>query len=226
MIIPVYNEGKRICDALAPFLILSGSHVEVIVVDGSPDAGTIRHIEARDRILCIRSEKGRGVQMNAGALRSRGDILLFLHSDSSLPDGWNEDILAALSDKDISGGAFALEIDSHHWFLKMVSFLTSLRSRINRIPYGDQAIFVRKNVFDELGGFETVPIMEDVLLMRTLKRRKKRIMILPKRVITSARRWKKDGILFTTLRNRVLIILFILGVPLRKLAYFYHFRKS
>jgi hypothetical protein len=97
----------------------------------------------------------------------------------------------------------------------------SLRSRWNRIPYGDQAIFLRKKYFDRIGGFKDIPLMEDVELMRRIKKDGRKISILPDKVMTSARRWQRDGAIYTTVRNRVLVVLFRLGVSPGRLAKYY-----
>jgi rSAM/selenodomain-associated transferase 2 len=163
--------------------------------------------------------------MNAGATVARGEILIFLHADTILPDNALEKISQALQGRDYVGGAFDLKIDSDRLFLKYISARASLRSRWNRIPYGDQAIFIRKKYFDQLGGYKEIPLMEDVDLMRRIKKDGKKIFILPDKVITSARRWESDGILFTTMRNQILVRLFYLGISPHRLAKYY-WRRS
>lgn len=159
--------------------------------------------------------------MNAGAKAARGDILIFLHADTKLPYGALKKISRALEEQDYVGGAFDLRIDSDTLFLRYISAGASLRSRWSRIPYGDQAIFLRKKYFDQIGGFKDIPLMEDVGLMRRIKRDGGKIIILPDKVTTSARRWQRDGALYTTVRNRVLVALFRLGVNPSRLAKYY-----
>ena len=221
IIVPVLNEGDRI-NALIEHLHAQGfeSSYEVIVVDGDPEGGTVKTIHS-ESVVTIITEKGRGRQMNAGAAAARGDVLIFLHADTKLPDGALKNIRRALEKQDCVGGAFALKIDSDRFFLKYISVRTSLRSRRSRIPYGDQAIFLRKQYFDQIGGFKDIPLMEDVELMRRIRKDGRKISILPDKVTTSARRWQRDGVFYTTVRNRVLVALFHLGVNPYRLAKYY-----
>jgi len=163
--------------------------------------------------------------MNAGAAVARGEILIFLHADTILPDNALGKINRILRDPDYVGGAFDLKIDSDRLFLKYISARASLRSRWNRIPYGDQAIFIRKKYFDQIGGYKEIPLMEDVDLMRRIKKDGKKIFILPDKVTTSARRWESDGVLYTTMRNQILVRLFYLGISPHRLAKYY-WRRS
>ncbi len=221
IIIPVLNEGDRI-NALIEHIRNQGFEpaYEIIVVDGDPQGGTVRAIGS-EGVVTIITEKGRGRQMNAGAAAARGDILIFLHADTKLPDGALKKISRALEKQDYVGGAFDLKIDSDTLFLRYISVRASLRSRWNRIPYGDQAIFLRKKYFDEIGGFKDIPLMEDVELMRRIKKDGRKISILPDKVTTSARRWQRDGPIYTTVRNQVLVALFRLGVSPGRLAKHY-----
>ena len=221
IIIPVLNEGDRI-NALIEHTHHQGFELpyEVIVVDGDLQGGTVKAIGSEE-VVTIITEKGRGRQMNAGAAVARGDILIFLHADTMLPDGALKKISRVLDRQDCVGGAFDLKIDSDSLFLRYISVRASLRSRWNRIPYGDQAIFLRKKYFDRIGGFKDIPLMEDVELMRRIKKDGRKINILPDKVTTSARRWQRDGALYTTVRNRVLVALFRLGVSPGRLAKYY-----
>jgi rSAM/selenodomain-associated transferase 2 len=221
IIVPVLNEADRI-NALIEHLSRQGFGIpyEVIVVDGDLQGSTVKAIKSKDVVTLI-TEKGRGRQMNAGAEVARGDILIFLHADTLLPDSALKKISQALEGQDYVGGAFDLKIGSDRLFLRYISVRASLRSRFNRIPYGDQAIFMRKKYFDEIGRFKDIPLMEDVELMRRVKRDRKKIHILPDKVTTSARRWQRDGALYTTVRNQVLVALFRLGVSPARLAKYY-----
>ncbi len=225
IIIPVLNEAGQI-NSLIEHLRKQkhDSFHEIIVVDGDPQGSTIGTIQDKD-VKAITTDKGRGKQMNAGAAAASGEILIFLHADTTLPDNALEKISRALQNRVYVGGAFDLKIDSDRLFLKYISARASLRSRWNRIPYGDQAIFIRKKYFDQIGGFKEIPLMEDVDLMRRIKKDRKKIIILPDKVITSARRWESDGVLFTTMRNQILVRLFYLGISPHKLAKYY-WRRS
>ena len=225
IIVPVLNEQYRINSFLDKINKQRyDSNFEIIIVDGDLHGGTINAV-SDNSIICITSPKGRGRQMNAGAAKAHGEILVFLHADTTLPDNALGKISLALQDTVYVGGAFNLKIDSDRLFLKYISVRTSLRSRWSRIPYGDQAIFIRKKYFEQIGGFKEIPLMEDVELMRRIKKDGKKIIILPDKVTTSARRWENDGALYTTMRNRILVGLFYLGVNPHKLAKYY-WRKS
>jgi rSAM/selenodomain-associated transferase 2 len=221
IIIPVLNEADRI-DSLIQHLRGrgSGSAYEIIVVDGDPQANTVNAIRDED-VVRMTAEKGRGRQMNAGAEAARGRVLIFLHADTKLPEGALEKIGRALENSDYVGGAFDLRIDSDALFLRYISMRASHRSRWNRLPYGDQAIFLRKEYFDQIGRFKDIPLMEDVELMLRIKRDRRKICILRDKVTTSARRWQQDGALYTTVRNQVFVALFHLGVSPSRLARHY-----
>ena len=221
IVIPVLNEQDRI-NSLIEHVHSQGYEgaCEIIVADGDPQGGTIKTIQNKS-VKTITSPKGRGRQMNAGATIARGEILIFLHADTRLPEMALEKISQALENKKYVGGAFGLAIDSDSLLLKYIAVRTSFRSRLNRIPYGDQAIFIRRSYFDKIGRFKDIPLMEDVELMRRIKKRGDEIFILRDRVKTSARRWEKEGIFYTTLKNRLFVGLYYVGVNPDKLAKYY-----
>ena len=220
VIIPVLHEGAGI-NALIEHVRSQEAPVpvEIIVVDGG-GGDTIQAIDSED-IVKIQSGRGRGLQMNRGAAVARGDILLFLHADTFLPEGGIRKIVDVLSQERYVGGAFDLGIDSDHWFVKATEKVGTIRSRITRLPYGDQAIFIRKEFFDTIGRYKHIPLMEDVDLMQRVKKGGGTIRFIPDRVRTSARRWENEGPFFGTFRNWLLISLYFLGVPPDRLARFY-----
>ena len=221
IIIPVYNESGIINDTIAHLGRLTGGNsVECIVIDGNPNRDTITAIKNK-RIITSISGKGRGRQMNRGASMATSNVLLFLHADTLLPSSALEHIESVMKNERYVGGAFDLSISSKKPLLRLVEIVASLRSRITKIPYGDQAIFVRSNFFHSIGGFRDIPIMEDVDFMRRLKAEKGRIHITRMKVQTSPRRWEKDGIVYGTLRNWSLMILYLFGMKPEKLARFY-----
>lgn len=227
IIIPVLHEQEQI-DSVIKHLREQDFEgcCEIIVVDGDPAGSTINAIEIEGIIRKI-APKGRGKQMNAGVAMSTGEILIFLHADTKLPENALEKISQVLQDEMYIGGAFDLGIDSNRLFLKYIAARASLRSRLNRIPYGDQAFFIRKDFFNQIGGFKEIPLMEDVDLMRRIKKEGRKIYILPDKVMTSARRWERDGALYTTVRNQILIVLFYLGVsPYRLAKYYWRYSKK
>ena len=220
VVIPVLDETNRINQVIEHVNYLSGNNSEIIVADGDPLGTTISSI-ADERVIKVPSEMGRGKQMNQGAAAATGEILLFLHADTFLPSRAFEKIEGVMRTGRYSGGAFDLGIDSSRTALRIVEKAASLRSRITRIPYGDQAIFIRNDIFQSMGGFRDFPIMEDVDLMQRLKRDRRCIVIISDKVRTSPRRWEKEGVVYCTLRNWTLITLYMLGVNPEKLVRFY-----
>jgi uncharacterized protein len=226
IILPVLNESDLINPLLDYLQSLPGSeHCDCIVVDGSPDGGTIQAVMRR-RVQCLQSPRGRARQMNVGAAAATGEILIFLHADTRLPRqafGLINHMLfrQGMTRPALVGGAFDLCIDSKRRALKSIARIASLRSRLTRIPYGDQAIFLRRDYFNRLGGYPEIPLMEDVALMRRIKGEGGRIGFVPEPVIASARRWEQEGILYTTLRNWLLLSAYSVGVAPETLAKFY-----
>ena len=222
VIIPVLNEGERInriLDSLQS--AASGAAFEAIVVDGDPAGSTVERISETSAVQLI-APRGRALQMNAGAARARGDILLFLHADTLLPQSAFSKIVGALSDRRYVGGAFDLGISNRRWIFRLIGKCASLKHRLTRVPYGDQAIFMLKSYFQEMGGYAGIPLMEDVELMRRVKRHKGRIIILPDPVATSSRKWEKDGVIYTIARNWILQTLYLFGMPAEKLVKYYY----
>lgn len=221
IVIPVLNEQDRI-NSLIEHVHSQGyeSACEIIVADGDPQGGTIKVIRD-ENVISITSKKGRASQMNAGAELAHGEVLIFLHADTKLPSDALQKIRKVLENEKYVAGAFDLGIDSDKLLLKTIAACASLRSRLHRVPYGDQAIFIRRRYFGKIGGFKEIPLMEDVELMVRIKKRGDSIFILRDRVITSARRWQKEGIIYTTLRNIVIRNLFRFGVSPDRLAKYY-----
>ncbi len=221
IIVPVLNEADQIKSTIEHLHKQKMKGIcEIIVVDGNPDGGTIKNIQNKS-VKTVTSSKGRGRQMNTGVAIACGEILVFLHADTRLPEMALEKIYDVLQSKKYVGGAFGLAIDSDRLLLKYIAARARFRSRLNRIPYGDQAIFIRKDYFDRIGRFKEIPLMEDVDLMRRIKKRGDKIIILRDRVKTSARRWETEGALYTTIRNQILVSLYYWGVSPYKLVKFY-----
>lgn len=219
VIIPVRNEQSRINRTLAGLRgITRGESLEIIVVDGDRDGSTVSAISDRHNVHTVVTPPGRAHQMNAGARMASGEIFLFLHADTSLPSDALKYILKAFLDPQIVAGAFRLRIDSRRWTIRFIAWVANRRSRITRIPYGDQAIFIRAGYFRELGGYADLPLMEDVDLMRRIKRRGDRIALIDTPVRTSGRRWVREGPVYCTLRNWTLMILYLAGVSPERLV--------
>ena len=183
---------------------------ELIVVDAGSTDDTL-DIARRYTSKCYQGPRGRAQQMNHGARHAGGDILLFLHADTMLPPDGLDAVRHAVQQPGTAGGAFRLIITPATPVLRLVAWGTNLRSRFGGLPYGDQALFVSRRVFEELGGYDDVPFMEDIRLVQALRRRG-RLAILPQAVATSGRRWQRDGVLLTTARNILLMMLYFCGV--------------
>ena len=214
VIIPTFNEERTIGHTLDR--VRGGSAWEVIVVDGQSTDRTCEIARVHGAMV-VQSSPGRGRQLAVGASIATGDTLLFLHADTLLPLGFDDYIFRVLDRPGVCAGAFRLLIDSEGWPFRLIERMVNFRSRVRQMPYGDQAIFVRANVFHEAGGFPDLPIMEDYALIRRL-RRIGRIEIAPATVLTSARRWTKHGVWRTTLLNQVCIAAYWLGVPASRIA--------
>lgn len=232
IIIPVYREQEVICSTIDRIRELGIScEFEIIVCDGEPGASTLaclrKAMPVGQDLVLVESGKGRGVQMNAGAARARGELLFFLHADTC-PDSRGMELMLAAHGKnqgepgwDTFCGAFDLHIHSPKKIFRIIEKAASLRSRLTRIPYGDQGIFISRSFFESLGGFPQEPIMEDVGLMRKVWAAGGRPMFLDHAISTSARRWEEQGILYTTLRNWVLLSLYFLGASPKRLVRYY-----
>jgi len=217
VIIPILNEAKNIMATLQALLPLSPS--ELFIVDGGSSDGT-RAICRQFNVEVLTAPRGRAAQMNYGARRATGDVLLFLHADTRLPPTAFDDIRNALSDPRCVGGRFDIQLDGDHWMLRVIGAMISLRSRLSKVGTGDQGIFVRREVFQRMGGFPEIPLMEDIALCRALKRLGA-VACLRSRVITSARRWESDGVWRTIFRMWLLKSLYLMGVSPARLKKFY-----
>jgi len=217
IIIPAVNEAWTIQQSLAS--TETGTNLEVIVADGGSQDDTVAIASAGGaKVLSV--SKGRAKQMNLGAAAATGEFLLFLHADTLLPLRFDAMIRTALAQPNAIAGAFCVQIDSPLSSLRLVEWGVNWRSRLLHMPYGDQAIFLRSSVFHQLGKFPELPMMEDFELMRRLRCRG-RIVILPTPVLTSPRRWLKQGVCQTTLKNQIAIVSYLFGVSPAKIACWY-----
>jgi rSAM/selenodomain-associated transferase 2 len=217
VVIPVLNEERTIEAALAALRRLHPD--EVIVVDGGSTDRT-REICAASDVRALSAPRGRANQMNVGVRAATGDVLLFLHADTRLPDSALDDIRAALRHPACVGGRFDVRLDGGGWLLAVIGALISLRSRLTGIATGDQAIFVRREIFEKLGGYPEIPLMEDIAFTRALKRAGK-LACLKSRVVTSARRWQNEGVWRTIVKMWALKSLYLFGVSPARLKRYY-----
>ncbi|MBI3598919.1 MAG: TIGR04283 family arsenosugar biosynthesis glycosyltransferase [Nitrospirae bacterium] len=235
VIIPIFNEEEM----LPAFLNQTANWLvhEIILVDGNSNDQTQGILESfhRNPLLCplpqgvrkamighrlLVAKKGRGNQMNEGAKVATGDVLLFLHADSIFPSDGFFEISKAMQNTHLVGGAFRLKIQSTSLFFKFISMMANIRSSIFGLPYGDQGIFVRREIFSKIGGYPDFPLMEDAEFIRQLKH-EGMIILLDQAVTTSARKWHKQGIVFTSLRNIILLLLYFMGVSPKQLVKWY-----
>jgi rSAM/selenodomain-associated transferase 2 len=217
VIIPVLNEEKNLPGTLSALMALRPD--EIIIADGGSTD--------RTRVICkqfglniLSTPPGRARQMNQGALKATGDVVLFLHADTRLPGSAFGDIRRALTDQGCVGGRFDVELEGAHWMLKVIGRMISLRSRFSKVATGDQAIFARRNIFADIGGYPDIPLMEDLAFSRALKNRGA-VACLHSRVVTSARRWETEGIWRTTFKMWALKLLYLIGVSPFRLKRYY-----
>jgi rSAM/selenodomain-associated transferase 2 len=218
VIVPVLGEEELVNRQVDHIRTVGyGRQVQILIADGHPERSTLAAL-ARPGVLAVPAPRGRARQMNAGARQASGDVLVFLHADSSLPAGAFEAMEHVLADGRRVGGAFDLGIRSRWWSLRLIARVASLRSRLSRVPYGDQAIFLTRRAFQALGGYADMPILEEVDLMRRLRRAGLRIGFAKGRSVTSPRRWEAEGVWRRTFTNWAIILLFLLGVPPERLT--------
>ena len=222
IIIPALNEADYIASAIRS--ALAAAPLEVIVVDGGSTDQTVS-IAKEFSCRVLQCQNGRAAQQNYGAQHAQGKVFLFLHADSRLAPACIRQIHDVIVNDRVSGGGFGHRIEADGRLFRMIEWGNALRVRWLGIPYGDQGIFVRREVFQELGGFPDVPLMEDVLLMRKV-RRLGRVVLLPGPLLTSARRWQKFGPVRQTIRNWVLLSALRFGVSPNRLAHFYPAHES
>jgi rSAM/selenodomain-associated transferase 2 len=218
VVIPVLNEEQAIVATLRHTVSLGFD--EIVVVDGGSTDQTRAKAEACDLARVLASQPGRARQLNAGAKICRSDVLLFLHADTRLPDCAKQHIESALADPAVGGGRFDVRFDSPSTWGSLISTLMNLRSRMTRISTGDQAMFVRRRLFERLGGFSDIPLMEDIEFSARLKRTGPTVA-LRETVTTSFRRWEQQGPLRTILLMWTLRFLYWIGVSPRRLAHLY-----
>jgi rSAM/selenodomain-associated transferase 2 len=220
IIVPALREAANLA-RLLPALRAAAPGAEIIVADAGSDEGT-REVAMRVAgVTVLTCERGRARQMNAGARAARGDTLLFLHADTVLPDGFEASITRALTEPGVVAGRFDVRLDNPRWPFRMIGSLMNLRSRWSGISTGDQALFVRRDVFEALGGFPDIPLMEDIELTRRLKRRGRQAA-LRERVTTSARKWEREGVARTIGLMWTLRLLYACGVSPARLHRWYY----
>jgi rSAM/selenodomain-associated transferase 2 len=221
VVIPTLNEAPNIARTLSR--VREAGECQIIVIDGGSSDSTPEIARSYADVV-LSAPRGRARQMNAGARIAAGEVVLFLHADTLLPQGFPALLDHAFREAEVVGGRFDVHLDAPGWLFRLIETLMNARSRLTRISTGDQAIFVRRETFLALGGYPEVELMEDLELSRRLKRTGK-IACLRARVITSARRWQRDGVVRTILLMWTLRLGHFLGVPPEQLKAFYADRR-
>ncbi|MDF7808402.1 TIGR04283 family arsenosugar biosynthesis glycosyltransferase [Pontiellaceae bacterium B12219] len=216
VIVPTLNEEGHLFQTLEK--VREGFGVEIIVVDGGSSDGT-RSIFPN----ALECKNGRAAQQNLGAEKASGEILLFLHADTILPDAWDRLVRETLADESVAVGAFRFKVGEAFCGQKFIEDTANWRSIRGGLPYGDQGLFLRKEVFEAAGGFPYLPIMEDYAFVRTL-RHFGTVVTRPEAAITSGRRWQQHGVVKVTLVNKLMILGYQLGISPERLARFYRGR--
>ncbi len=218
IIVPTLNEATTL-EGLLPAAAMAA---ELIVVDGGSTDDTVMRARALG-FRVLKSDQGRGAQLNLGAAAAVSPLLLFLHADTVLPENFAAAVTECLADRGTILGAFSLEVAASGLLLSLICKGTNIRARFFRLPYGDQSLFLRREDFQTLGGFPKIAIMEDYVFVRQAKKRGA-IVTLHQAVTTSGRRWQKLGPIRTTLINQLMILGYHLGIAPEKLALFYRNR--
>lgn len=225
IIIPTLNAEATLgatLTALIPALV-EGLVREVIIVDGGSTDRTMKVADASGAHI-IKTAAGRGLQLLAGAERARGPWLMFLHGDTILEAGWEREASAFMERIDmgqrpLSAAAFRFALDDIGFLPRLFELGVALRCAVLRLPYGDQGLLLPQRLYSEIGGFKPLPLMEDVDIMRRLRR--SRISMLRTRAITSAVRYKRDGYVNRALRNLSCLLLYLLQVPMPAIVKLY-----
>lgn len=214
IVIPALNAARTLASCLGR---LGGAH-EIIVVDGGSSDDS-RRIAEQHGAIWLPSPRGRGVQLRAGAKAATGDWLLFLHADTLLGSGWSDAAERHMSGAPDTAGHFRFRLQSNAWQARLVEAGVRLRVRIFGLPYGDQALLVRRDLYGRMGGYSPLPLLEDVDLVRRLGRH--RLRQLPADALTSAARWQEDGWFARSARNIACLLLYLAGMSPQRIASLY-----
>ena len=214
VVIPALNAGTTLGGCL---MALDGAG-EVVVVDGGSNDDTAA-VAARHGAKLVNSPHGRGTQLRVGAAASKGEWLLFLHADTRLGQGWHQAVAHHVADYSHQAACFHFRLDNQAWQARLVERGVALRVRWLRLPYGDQALLISRALYEEVGGYQALPLMEDVDLVRRIGR--SRLRVLDVAAVTSAERWRRDGWLRRSTRNLAYLLLWWVGVSPERIARLY-----
>lgn len=225
VIIPTLNAAETLAPTLTALIpaTIEGLVREVIIVDGGSDDETLEIADASGATI-VRTERGRGQQLRAGAEVARQPWLLFLHADTVLERDWDTEVRAFAEKVDTgrrrpAAAAFRFRLDDEGFGPALLEWGVRMRCRILRMPYGDQGLLMSARLYNEIGGYKPIPLFEDVDVIRRLGWR--RIKLLRSSAITSAHRYKRDGYLCRSLRNWGCLAMYRVGVPIERIAAFY-----
>ena len=225
VVIPTFNAEATLGPTLAALVpaVVHGVVREAIIADGGSTDATCAIAEAAGTHL-VEAERGRGTQLDAGAAMARGDWLLFLHADTVLEPSWVEEARSFIERVETgrrahAAASFSFALDDDGIMPRLLEALVHLRCLVFGLPYGDQGLLISRRLYDRLGGFRPLPLMEDVDLVRRLKRRE--LVMLKSRAVTSGERYRREGYLLRSLRNLACILLYYLRVPPRVLVRLY-----
>ena len=218
VIIPTYNEEKAL-PATLEYLLRQAGEYEVIVVDGGSSDRTCQIVRAEPRVRLLTASKGRAAQMNTGACIARGEWLLFLHADTLLPNGALRRLNILETDSSCQAGGFRHRFSGDDWRLRLISWMDNLRAKITCIIYGDQAMFVRRALFEQLGGFPQQPFLEDIAFSEKLKRVIKPVLF-DQYVVTDSRKFIQMGIWRSLARCAAILLCHGLRLPIAARAFF------
>lgn len=220
IVIPVLNEEERIVGFLKGLQPYRDQNIEIIVVDGGSGDSTVE-LASRLADCVIESVPGRAHQMNRGVDSATGDILLFLHADTSLPERFRELLADGFWESESGWGRFDVKLSGSHYLFRIIEFFINWRSRLTGIATGDQAIFIKRPLFRRLGGFMPVPFMEDIAFSKKLKKMS-RPFCIHSPVITSSRKWEQGGIIRTVLLMWRLRLAYFFGADPARLVHLYY----
>ncbi len=214
IIVPTLNEQQHLNSTLKHLCALHAG--EIIVADGGSSDDTVQIAQAHGAKV-VQSQPGRGTQLNTGAAEATEQTLLFLHADTMLPATFHEEVVRILAQPNVSAGAFRLCVDSNHFSLRIIQACANLRTRYLQLPYGDQALFMTREMFSRAGAFPQYPAMEDFCMVKQLQQLG-RVAMSEHAVVTSARRWEQRGPWRTTALNQLCVLAYRLGVSPQRIA--------
>ena len=223
VIIPSFNEGEKVIKTIESARADASGNVEVIVADGGSSDET-KAAAAKAGAKVIEAPTGRAACMNAGARVANGDILIFLHSDTCLPDDWAASVRHCLRRPEVALAAFTLSFAPQIFGLSVIEWFANRRARFRSLPWGDQVYCVRREVFEALGGYPDQPLLEDVEFV-CAARRAGEVVLFRSIVVTSSRRWQVHGVVANTLNNQIILLARELGVPVHRMADWYYGRR-